>query len=135
MNSIELRNELNIQLAELKADGTNVHMCDTDYYIEKVLDSIIFHCLGMKEQIELIRRQNVSFFSSFSNAEKELIREVDEEVWSVMDSIWLEENRWCCDMDFEDEVEDWIYVKSIYLYLDYILEYAEEKYGVFEIID
>lgn len=135
MNSTQMREEIAAVLAECEADKSSVCMSDTDSYIEKVLDSIIFHCLGMKEEVEAIRNSHLSFFSHFSHAEKEAVRKVDEEVWGTMDSIWLVEQSWCCDSDFEDDVQDWLYVEEIYEDLIEIIEYAEEKYGVFQIIE
>lgn len=135
MNSTELKKEIRMRLSEVEAEPDACCMNDTNPYIQMVFDSILFNCLGIKEQIEDIRKKHCSFFSTFSNAEKEFIKETDEEVWCAMDSIWLEENSWCCAMDFEDDVKDWIYVEYIYETLVELIEYAEKTYGVFHVID
>ncbi len=135
MNSTQMREKLEALLAECKADRDSACINDADRYIEMVFDSILFQCLSMREEIEAIRRSSISFFSHFSIAEREAVKKADEEVWSAMEGVWSEEQEWCCDSDFEDDVEDWLYVEGIYRQLIWAMEYAEEKYGVFQIIE
>ena len=135
MNSAQMREKLEELIAEIEEDKDSAAMNDTDPYTWRVFDSILFQCLGMKEEILKIRQESCSFFSHFSAAEKEAVKRTDEGVWSAMDGVWLEEQSWCCACDFEDDVQDWIYVTGIYEQLIWALEYAEEKFGLFDIYE
>lgn len=133
MTSSEMKKHLQAIHAEIDRDHDSHYVDTTGDYILPVFDAILFQCLGMKEEIESIR--TMTFFSSFSIIEIKAVKQKDYYVGFSMDHIWMEQNSWCCALDFEDDVSDWLYASSIYEALIDVIEHAEKKYGEFTIAD
>lgn len=138
MNSTERKQELIKMLEELKNNPKTSRIRRYEDHIvgrckREVLDSILFQCLDRREEIEAMRKR---WHGAFSPPEIKAVKDMDYSVGCSMDDIWFAESSWCAELDFEpNNADPWYHVKFICEELIDVITYAEEKYGVFQILD
>ena len=102
-------------------------------FVRPVSGACLEHCKKVKGICDTQEKDDFAIFSNIPLFWTWESDKIDRTIGSCIRSIWSTENEWCCDLDFNDASEDWVYVTSIYGELLDMLEYTGRTYGEFEI--
>lgn len=131
MNSTEIKKQL-LHFRSNMDNDIPVYASEINKYIDPIIKSILINILGIKLNLK-------SSCSSCSAMTINKTKKSDRWIGYFMENIAMIQHNLCCNYNHDNSkeiyIEEMIYSSSVLNELLNMVEYAEEEYGVFEILN